>query len=195
EQSIDEHQGQLAVLAALTTCDPPPPFVHVTNGPNSSTFHLTGEGDRPLAEVPTAEQAKAESKLVISAKTDEKSLAAYENLQQQFDNIHEHIYATRENVSSSNEAIDELCKLVYMVTALHRSQLEKRVLTVPNTGKALAEILDPKRFSAEPADAVKDARIAFEFCRDLPEFNTTVDGEEMRIFEDRAFLRLQKPEP
>ena len=106
DKSIDEHQGQLAVLAALTTCgDNPPPYVHVTNGPNSSTFHLTGEGDRPLAEVPSAEQAKAESKVVISAKTDEKVLASYENLQQQFDNIHEHIYATRENVSSSNEAI------------------------------------------------------------------------------------------
>lgn len=195
DKSIDEHQGQLAVLAALTTCgDNPPPYVHVTNGPNSSTFHLTSEGDRPLAEVPPAEQAKAESKLVISAKTDEKSLAAYENLQQQFDNIHEHIYATRENVSSSNEAIDELCKLVYMVTVLHRSQMEKRVLTVPKTGKSLAEILDPQRFSKEPADAVKDARVAFEFCRDLPEFNTTVDGEEMRIFEDRAFLRLEKPD-
>lgn len=194
EKSIDEHQGQLAVLAALTTCDPPPPFVHVTNGPNSSTFHLTSEGDRPLAEVPPAEQAKAESKLVISAKTDEKSLAAYENLQQQFDNIHEHIYATRENVSSSNEAIDELCKLVYMVTVLHRSQIEKRVLTVPKTGKSLAEILDPQRFSKEPADAVKDARAAFEYCRDLEEFNKTIDGEEMRIFEDRAFLRLEKPD-
>jgi type I restriction enzyme M protein len=195
EKSIDEHQGQLAVLAALTTCgDNPPPYVHVTNGPNSSTFHLTSEGDRPLSELPPAEQAKVESKLTISAKTDEKTLAAYENLQQQFDNIHEHIYATRENVSSSNEAIDELCKLVYMVTVLHRSQAEQKILTVPKTGKTLAEILDPKRFTAEPAEAVREARVAFEFCRDLPEFNTTIDGEEMRIFEDRAFLRLEKPD-
>jgi len=195
ETSIDEHQGQLAVLAALTTCgDNPPPYVHVTNGPNSSTFHLTSEGDRPLAEVPSAEQAKAEAKVVISAKTDEKVLAAYENLQQQFDNIHEHIYATRENVSSSNEAIDELCKLVYMVTVLNRYQAEQKTLTIPKTGKNLAEILDPKRFVAEPAVAVEDARTAFKHCRDLKEFNTTVDGEEMRIFEDEAFLRLQKPD-
>jgi len=195
EKSIDEHQGQLAVLAALTTCgDNPPPYVHVTNGPNSSTFHLTSEGDRPLAEVPSADQAKAESKVVISAKTDEKVLAAYENLQQQFDNIHEHIYATRENVSSSNEAIDELCKLVYMVTVLNRYQADRKTLTIPKTGKNLAEILDPKRFVAEPAQAVEEARTAFKHCRDLPEFNTTVDGEEMRIFEDEAFLRLQKPD-
>jgi type I restriction enzyme M protein len=195
DKSIDEHQGQLAVLAALTTCgDNPPPYVHVTNGPNSSTFHLTSEGDRPLAEVPSAEQAKAESKVVITAKTDEKVLAAYENLQQQFDDIHEHIYATRENVSSSNEAIDELCKLVYMVTVLNRYQAEQKTLTIPKTGKNLAEILDPKRFVAEPAAAVEDARTAFKHCRDLKEFNTTVDGEEMRIFEDEAFLRLQKPD-
>jgi type I restriction enzyme M protein len=195
EKSIDEHQGQLAVLAAMTTCgDNPPPFVHVTNGPNSSTFHLTSEGDRPLAEVPPADQAKAESNVVISAKTSESVLAAYENLQQQFDNIHEHIYATRENVSSSNEAIDELCKLVYMVTVFHRYQAERKVLTIPKTGKNLAEILDPKRFVAEPEKAVQDARKAFEHCRDLPEFNTTVDGETMRIFEDQAYLRLQKPE-
>jgi type I restriction enzyme M protein len=200
EKSIDEHQGQLAVLAAMTTCgDNPPPYVHVTNGPNSSTFHLTSEGDRPLAEVPPAEQAKAESKVVISAKTSESVLAAYENLQQQFDNIHEHIYATRENVSSSNEAIDELCKLVYMVTVLNRYQAAGKILTIPNTGKDLSQILDPKRFgpgatAVEREQAVKDARLAFDHCRDLPEFNTTVDGEEMRIFEDRAFLRLEKPD-
>jgi len=200
DKSIDEHQGQLAVLAALTTCgDNPPPYVHVTNGPNSSTFHLTSEGDRPLAEVPSAEQAKAESKVIISAKTDEKVLAAYENLQQQFDNIHEHIYATRENVNSSNEAIDELCKLVYLVTVLNRYQADKKTLTIPGTGKDLSQILDPKRFaSATPAaerqQAVKDAHAAFAHCRELEEFNHTVDGEEMRIFENRAFLRLEKPD-
>jgi type I restriction enzyme M protein len=200
EKPIDEHQGQLAVLAGLTTCgNTPPPYVHVTNGPNSSTFHLTPEGERPLAEVPSADQAKADAKVVISAKTDEKVLAAYENLQQQFDNIHEHIYATRENVSSSNEAIDELCKLVYMVTVLNRYQAEQKILKIPGLKKDLSQVLDPKRFAAnakaaDREEAVKDARLAFDHCRDLKEFNTTVDGEEMRIFEDRAFLRLEKPD-
>src|SRR5262249_55593997 len=71
EKSIDEHQGQLAVLAALTTCgDNPPPYVHVTNGTNSSTFHLTSEGERPLVEVPDVAQARLETTVVFSAKTD-----------------------------------------------------------------------------------------------------------------------------
>jgi len=200
DKPIDEHQGQLAVLAALTTCgEAAPPYVHVTNGPNSSTFRLTAEGDRPVAEVPPAEEAKSDAKLVISAKTDQSMLDAYEKLQQQFDNIHEHIYATRENVSSSNEAIDELCKLVYMVTVLNRYQADGKRLRVPQVNKDLSQVLDPKRFApsakaAEREGAVKDIRAAFDFCRDLPEFNTTVDGEEMRIFEDRAFLRLEKPD-
>jgi len=200
QKPMDEHQGQRAVIAAMTTCGKsPPPYVHVTNGPNSSTFHLTPEGDRPLAEIPPAEQAKTESQVVISAKTDENVLAAYENLQQQFDNIHEHIYATRENVNSSNEAIDELCKLVYMVTVLNRYQATQQTLTIPNTGKDLSQILDPKRFApanpvAEREQGVREARLAFDHCRDLKEFNTTVDGDEIRIFEDRAFLRLEKPD-
>jgi type I restriction enzyme M protein len=198
DQSIDEHQGQLAVLAALTTCgDAPPPYVYVTNGATSSTFHLTNEGERPLADVPNAEQAQAETTLVFSAKTDTAVLAAYERLQQQFDNIHEHIYATRENVSSSNEAIDELCKLVYMVTVLNRYQTRRDRLSISNTGKDLSQILDPKRFApgaAERQQAVQDIRHAFEVCRDLPEFNTSIDGEDMRIFEDRAYLRLEKPD-
>lgn len=198
ETAIDEHQGQLAVLAGLTTCgDTPPPYVHVTNGTASSTFHLTNEGERPLAEVPSAEQAQAETTLVFSAKTDATILTAYERLQQQFDNIHEHIYATRENVSSSNEAIDELCKLVYMVTVLNRYQARGERLSIPNTGRDLAQLLDPKRFApgaAEREQAVQDIRHAFEVCRDLPEFNTTIDGEDTRIFEDRAYLRLEKPD-
>src|SRR5262245_56684368 len=140
ETSIDEHQDQRAVLAALTTCgDTPPPYVHVTNGATSSTFHLTNEGERPLAEVPTAEQAQAATTVVYSAKTDSTILTAYERLQQQFDNIHEHIYATREHVSSSNEAIDELCKLVYMVTVLNRYQARHERLSIPHTGRELAQ--------------------------------------------------------
>ena len=122
-------------------------------------------------------------------------LAGYQNLHEQFDNIHEHIYATRENVSSSNEAIDELCKLVYMVTVLNRYQADRKTLTIPKTGKNLADIFDPKRFVAEPAPAVEDARTAFKHCRDSPEFNTTVDGEEMRIFEDEAFCVFKNRTP
>jgi len=200
DTSIDEHQGQLAVLAALTTCgDAPPPYVHVTNGTNASTFHLTNEGERPLVEVPDAAQARSETTVVFSARTDDTLLTAYERLQQQFDNIHEHIYATRENVSSSNEAIDELCKLVYMVTVLHRSQASGERLLIPNTGKDLSQVLDPKLFApslpgSDREQAIQDIRHAFDFCRDLREFNTTVDGEDMRIFEDRAYLRLEKPD-
>ena len=200
DKSIDEHQGQLAVLAALTTCgDAPPPYVHVTNGTNASTFQLTNEGECPLVEVPDVAQARSETTVVFSAKTDSALLTAYERLQQQFDNIHEHIYATRENVSSSNEAIDELCKLVYMVTVLHRYQASGERLLIPNKGKDVSQVLDPKRFApslpgADREQAVQDIRHAFDFCRDLKEFNTTVDGEDMRIFEDRAYLRLEKPD-
>jgi hypothetical protein len=144
DTSIDEHQGQLAVLAALTTCgDTPPPYVHVTNGTNASTFQLTNEGERPLVEVPDAAQARSETTVMFSAKTDGALLTAYERLQQQFDNIHEHIYATRENVSSSNEAIDELCKLVFMVTVLHCSQASGERLLIPNTGKVYHRSLIP----------------------------------------------------
>src|SRR5262249_22226431 len=129
--AIDEHQGQLAILAGITTCgDTPPPYVYVTNGENSSTFHLTPEGDRPLAELPDAEQARQETGFIISAKTDEHLARAYQSLQQRFDDIHEHIYGTGENISSSNEAIDELCKLVYMVTVLHRFQARGERLSI-----------------------------------------------------------------
>ena len=59
--------------------------------------------------------------------------------------------------------------------------------------------MDPAKFaqSASKDDrkqAVEDARVAFEICRDLEDFNTTVDGTPLRIFEDRAYLRLEKPE-
>jgi type I restriction enzyme M protein len=195
-KAIDQHQGQLAVLAALTTCgETPPPYVLVTNGTNSSAFHLTAEGERPLAEVPFAEQVKAEVPVRFTAQADAEALSRYESLQRQFDRIHEHIYATRENVSSSNEAIDELCKLVHMVNVLNRYQREGRTLPIPGTKKDLAAILDPKRFvdTADRESAVKDIRLAFDVCRDLSEFNRNADSEETRIFEDRAYLRLENP--
>ena len=196
DKAIDQHQGQLAVLAALTTCgEVPPPYVLVTNGTNSSAFHLTAEGERPLAEVPPAEHVKAESPVRFTAQADAEALARYESLQRQFDRIHEHIYSTRENVSSSNEAIDELCKLVHMVNVLNRYQREGKSLFIPGTEKDLARILDPRRFADrdDREAAVRDIRLAFDVCRDLPEFNRNADGEETRIFEDRAYLRLENP--
>jgi hypothetical protein len=84
-KAIDLHQGQLAVLAALTTCgETPPPYVLVSNGANSSAFHLTAEGERPLAEVPPAEQVKAESPVRFTAQADAEALTRYESLQRQF---------------------------------------------------------------------------------------------------------------
>ncbi len=82
---------------------------------------------------------------------------------------------------------------------LNHYQQNGKPLPIKGTGKDLAAILDPAKFapSASKEDrkqAVEDARVAFEICRDLEDFNTTVDGKPLRIFEDRAYLRLEKPE-
>ena len=197
---IDQHQNELAVLAGLTTCgETPPPFVHITNGTDVSTFKLTKEGERAVSEVPTADEAAQKAEVRFAKAADPSLLKRYESLQQQFDAIHEHIYATRENVNSSNEAIDELCKLVYMVNVLQRYQAEGKPLFIDPVKKQLSEILDPKRFgnSQKPKDrktAVEEIRLAFDTCRELTEFNRNADGEEVRIFEDRAYLRLENPD-
>lgn len=197
--SIDEHQGQVAVLTALSAeGDAAVPYVHVTNGSSSSTFHLTDDGDRAIPDVPAAaEAAKAVGPRVAGGMA--KELDTYTAMMDRFNQIHEHIYGAGENVSSSNEAIDELCKLIYLVAVLNHYQQNGKPLPIKGTGKDLAAILDPAKFapSASKEDrkqAVEDARVAFEICRDLEDFNTTVDGKPLRIFEDRAYLRLEKPE-
>jgi type I restriction enzyme M protein len=197
--SIDEHQGQVAVLTALSALeDAAVPYVHVTNGSSSSTFHLTDDGDRAIPEVPAAAEAeKAVGPRVASGMA--KELDAYTAMMDRFNQIHEHIYGAGENVSSSNEAIDELCKLIYLVAVLNHYQQLGKTLNIKGTGKDLAAILDSARFNKsnkqeERKQAVEDARVAFEVCRDLEEFNTTVDGKPLRIFEDRAYLRLEKPD-
>ncbi|TWT64405.1 HsdM family class I SAM-dependent methyltransferase [Rubinisphaera italica] len=196
--SIDEHQGQVAVLTGLSAVDDAAvPYVHVTNGESSSTFHLTEDGDRAIPEVPNAEEA---SKAVGPRVGGEmaKELDTYTMMMDRFNQIHEHIYGAGEHVSSSNEAIDELCKLIYLVAVLNHYQGQGKSLPIPKTGKELADILDPARFQSKKEkdreQAVEDARVAFEHCRDLKEFNTTIDGKKLRIFEDRAYLRLEKPD-
>ena len=197
--SIDEHQGQIAVLTALSAVeDAAVPYVHVTNGTSSSTFHLTDDGDRAIPEVPAAAEAsKAVGPRVVGGMA--KELDTYTVMMDRFNQIHEHIYGAGENVSSSNEAIDELCKLIYLVAVLNHYQRNGKTLPIKGTRKDLAAILDPARFQqrnkkGDREKAVEDARVAFEVCRDLEDFNTTVDGKPLRIFEDRAYLRLEKPE-
>ncbi len=196
---IDQHQNELAVLAGLTTCgNTPPPFVHLTNGTDASTFRLTKEGERAVPELPPAQEALEKAEVRFAKAADPNLLKRYEALQRRFDDIHEHIYATRENVNSSNEAIDELCKLVYMVNVLQRYQAREKPLFIDSVKKQLSEILDPARFAdtlspSERKKAVEEIRLAFDTCRELEEFNHNADGEEMRIFEDRAYLRLESP--
>ena len=78
-------------------------------------------------------------KMHFTQAADPNLLKRYETLQRRFDAIHEHIYANRENVNNSNEAIDELCKLVYMVNILQRYQADGKTLHINAVKKPLAE--------------------------------------------------------
>ena len=112
--SIDEHQGRLAVLAAMTiSADNLPPYVHVTNG--AEFIHVpshqrrgSAAGGEWASEPPRTGEDRIEGRPISGQDRRKRARGLRELAQQQFDNIHEASTPRAKNVSSSNEAIDEL---------------------------------------------------------------------------------------
>ncbi len=72
----------------------------------------------------------------------------YSELQRKFDDIHEQIYASGDNVNNSNDAIDELCKLIFMEE--FRLNNENYILKEGNlSGRNFSEIFNYKNLQKQ----------------------------------------------
>lgn len=88
---------------------------------------------------------------------DKWSIGKYQELQEKFDAIHEMIYGMKDHVDSSNDAIDEFCKLIFMET--FRLYHPDYRLTKGNVaGKLLSEIYRYEYVEKNKGKAVQEIR-------------------------------------
>ncbi|KAJ49385.1 type I restriction enzyme M protein [Clostridium tetanomorphum] len=178
--------------------DPMPEFVWITNG-DSNAYVLVAE-EKSLSEIPKVisdEEIKSFGKKYLSEK-DKWSLRKYHELQEVFDAIHELIYSSKDHVDSKNDAIDELCKLIFMeVFKLNNADFQFREGKL--IGKYLKDILNYSLFEkAETKEAkivlVENIREAFKQIKNHPDYDAILDdGTRVPIFSQDDYLKLENP--
>lgn len=112
-------------------------------------------------------------------------------IQRKFNELHERLYPSG-GFSSANEAIDEICRLLFMKTHLERNP-SYTVRTLKD--KRLADVLNSENIRRGGAKAVQEVKDAFKELAALPEYIATdLTGAQNTIFPADDYLRLNSPE-
>lgn len=168
-----------------------PDFVWATNGENN--YYADCADGEPLASIPRALEVKVREKKELT-RQESWSRSVYQKLQERFDSLHERLYgpASKDNISSTNDAINELSKFIFMET--FRLNHRDYVLEGEYAGVRLFDILDYRYIAEKGKTAVEQIRAAFKQIKNHPDYIAiTDDGEPCSIFGDDEYLRLENP--
>ncbi len=168
-------------------------FVWATNVADVTVgYFFSWLDERPVSELPTRDKwAKRVSAIGPVSKRKPAAASDYKVLQHEFDELHEYIYAARENVNSKNDITYELCKIIFLKMHLERHP----DYVVPGVEQKLEAVLSPDYVHRHGSDAVAHIKSAFSAVRDLPEYTIIDDaGHSFRIFDPVEAIRLNKPE-
>jgi type I restriction enzyme M protein len=115
--------------------------------------------------------------------------ARFKELQREFDELHERIYAAREPIDGSNDLTAQLCKCIFLKMHLERDR-DFRV-----DGQLLQDIFDPAFIRKNGTSAVEAINRAFELAKSLPQYCFKDDrGRDFQIFDSRDFIKFKNPE-
>ena len=169
-----------------------PDFIWATNG--EVNYYADCIESEPLAEIPAVINVTKKEKRQIS-KQEEWSRKMYSTLQKRFDDLHERLYGPggADNISSTNEAIDELSKLLFMETfRLYHPDYVLR--EGKNAGLRIFDILKYQYIKDNGKEAVRQIRDAFKEIKNHEDYVAVNDlGEECFIFSQDEYIRLENP--
>ena len=198
-KKVKDQQLKPEVVTAITyeamITDPISTYAWITNG--TSNAYVLVEEEKPIPEIPAIENGAKEFNFVKRELTDKDrwSIRKYQVLQEKFDAIHEIIYGTKDHVDSSNDAIDEFCKLIFMEEfKLHH---EEYILTRGSVaGKKFSEIFRYQYIenAKDQKEATLHIKEAFKEVKDHTDYVSTIDtGEKVQIFGNEEYIKLEKP--
>jgi type I restriction enzyme M protein len=115
----------------------------------------------------------------------------FKELQHEFDELHEQVYASREPIDGSNDLTAQLCKCIFLKMHLERH----RDFRPAAAGPLFEQIFRGDYIRQHGERAVEQIKKAFEVARSLPDYCLKDDvGRDFRIFDPDDFIKFQKPE-
>jgi type I restriction enzyme M protein len=117
--------------------------------------------------------------------------ARTKQLQGEFDDLHERIYAAREPVNGKNDLIEQLCKCIFL--KMHSERHPD--FRIPTSNRLLSEVFRPDYIRANKDQAVQQIKEAFKVAKSLPEYCLKDDrGRDFQIFDADDFIKFNQPE-
>jgi type I restriction enzyme M protein len=193
-EGISAAVEELAIQMAATVPDGPADYAWVTlTGKLGEGFMycwLPGQ-ECPVSALPSREQWERESGAETKRTKPKADPAKFKELQREFDDLHERIYAAREPIDGSNDLTAQLCKCIFLKMHLERNP----DFRIPPSGKLLEEVFDEGYIRRHGATAVEEIKLAFESAKALPQYCFKDDkGRDFQIFDSRDFIRFNQPE-
>jgi type I restriction enzyme M protein len=171
-------------------------FVWVSDGQADYFFDMGR--DIAISALPTYAVWRSEAREAISTSRRARLLAEarefkrgdYMGLQRKFDQLHEEIYKKRAGVGTTNEAIDEVGKIIFL--KIHSERHPDYFLE----GRRLAEVFRGDYVRAHGKGAVEWLARAFKDIAALPEYQMPdlSNGDRTSIFPADEPFRLNNPE-
>jgi type I restriction enzyme M protein len=175
--------------------DPFPAYAWITNGVNN--VYLNVEEMKNIPEIPVLKDI---DRLVIRKREytpiDIWSSRMYETLQRRFDAIHEQIYAMKDHVNNSNDAIDEICKFIFM-EVFRLNNPDYKLKRGNLAGRRFSEIFDYRYLqnAEDRKKVVEEIREAFKEIKDHEDYVAeNDDGEKIKIFSPDDYIKLKNPD-
>ncbi|GFZ93754.1 hypothetical protein GCM10008018_45200 [Paenibacillus marchantiophytorum] len=169
-----------------------PDFIWATN--DEVNYYADCIESIPLSEIPSVIDVTKKEKKPLT-KRELWSQKTYSTLQKKFDDLHELLYgpAGKDNISSTNEAIDELSKFLFMeIFRLHHPNYVLQ--DGEQAGLKLLEILKFEYIEENRKEAVKQIRQAFKEIKNHDDYVATNDlGEKCYIFNEDEYIKLENP--
>lgn len=117
--------------------------------------------------------------------------ARFKELQREFDDLHEKIYASREPVDGSNDLTAQLCKCIFLKMHLERNPDFKPV----SGGPFFSEIFNPDYIRSNKDKAVEQIKKAFDVAKNISDYCIIDDrGQNFRIFDQDDYIKFNKPD-
>jgi type I restriction enzyme M protein len=169
-------------------------FVWVSDGEVSYIYDLGR--DTAIQTLPARDNWRSEAREAISTsrrsrlQAQSRQFDYYANLQHKFNQLHEEIYKKRAGVSTTNEAIDEIGKIIFLKIHSERD---------PNytfQGKRLVDVFNSDYIRINGRKAVEWLAAAFKNVATLPQYQMLdlANSGRTTIFPPDEPFRLNNPE-
>ncbi|MCK8827812.1 SAM-dependent methyltransferase [Natroniella acetigena] len=159
-----------------------PTFAWATNG--ESNFYIDMAEEKSVTKLPDVSELETVEERELDAR-EKWSNQIYQQLQEDFDELHKTIFSKRDHVDNTNEAIDEFCKLIFMeVFRLNHPNYELK------SGQLINEVVNHNYVKENPEKAIEDIREAFKEVKGHPDY---LAAGEYSIFEEESYIRLKNP--